>query len=60
MEINFARMDTGMHFSQAIPIVSEVKGWMAGFCRISRDVGVAMPNLLKQLENLESARGGQP
>lgn len=29
VEVNFARMDTGMRFSQAMAIVSEVKGWLA-------------------------------
>lgn len=29
VEVNFARMDTGMRFSQAISIASEVKGWLA-------------------------------
>lgn len=29
VEVNFARMDTGMCFSQAMAIVSEVKGWLA-------------------------------
>lgn len=29
VEVNFARMDIGMRFSQAMAIVSEVKGWLA-------------------------------
>lgn len=29
LEVDFARMNTVMHFSQAMAVESEVKGWLA-------------------------------